>query len=65
MSQTLNIPSSPLLFEPGMEHLEENEAETDAGLEDTMRGIRETTSGIPVMQTVAYMRSRMACYSEP
>ena len=43
MSQTLHTPSSPLLFEPGMEHLEENEAETDAGLEDTMRGIRETT----------------------
>lgn len=43
MSQTFSTPSSPLLFEPGMEHLEENEAETDAGLEDTMRGIRETT----------------------
>ena len=43
MSQTFNIPSNPLLFKPEMEHLEENEAETDAGLEDTMRGIRETT----------------------
>ena len=43
MSQTFNTFSSPLLFEPEMEHLEENEAETDASLEDTMRGIRETT----------------------
>ena len=43
MSQSFNTPSSPLLFEPTMEHLEDNEAETDASLEDTLRGIRETT----------------------
>ena len=43
MSQTFNTPSIPVIFEPAMEHLEENETDTDAGLEDTLRGIRETT----------------------
>ena len=43
MTQISVTPFSPLLFRPEMEHLEENEAETDAGLEDAMRSIRETT----------------------
>ncbi len=43
MSQTFDPSSSLVHFEPGMEHLEENEGGTVAGLEDTLRGIRETT----------------------
>ena len=35
--------ATPLLFKPDMEHLEDDEAATDASLDDTMRGIRETT----------------------
>ena len=35
--------AKPIFFEPAMERLEENEAETDATLESTLRGIRETT----------------------
>ncbi len=42
-SSSGSFPETPLRFTPAMEVLEENEAETDAALEDTMRGIRETT----------------------
>ena len=43
MGQDSDFLSNPVRFVPDMEHLEENEAETDASLDDTMRGIRETT----------------------
>ena len=51
MSQAVTAPANPLKFEADMEHLEENEAAIDAGLEDAMKSIRETTfehSGHPI-----------------
>jgi hypothetical protein len=38
-----NAPASPLRYKPSFERLEENEAETDAALTETMLGISETT----------------------
>jgi hypothetical protein len=43
MSYAHDVPANPVRFEPGMEHHEEKEAETQAGLEETLSGIRETT----------------------
>ncbi|WP_428531588.1 catalase family protein [Rhodopila sp.] len=43
MSQSASAPDNPLKFEPDMEHFEENEADTEIGLEDALKSIRETT----------------------
>ncbi len=51
MSHTSGVPTEPLLFRPDMEKLEENEADTDAKLEETLKNIREKTfadSGEPL-----------------
>jgi hypothetical protein len=38
-----NAPASPLRYKPSFERLEENEAETDAALTETMLGVSEAT----------------------
>ena len=43
MSDVHLLPINPLLFQSDLEQPEENEAETDRSLDETMRGIRETT----------------------
>ena len=41
MSQSADVSGTPIRCEPIMEKLEENEAETDAKLNETLKGIRE------------------------
>jgi hypothetical protein len=36
-------PTEPVRFQPSMEHMEENEADTDLALDEQMRKVRETT----------------------
>ena len=43
MSYTSGVPTDPIRFHPDMEKLEEGEADTDAKLNETLKGIREKT----------------------
>src|SRR5450830_1742949 len=43
MDSTTTPPSSPLLYQPSFEHAEDGEADTEAGLLDTLTKISEIT----------------------